>query len=375
MKTERLHNLLQIINNDFSNLSIISLAQNFVNTFTKNIQQPTPEQSQTFNTAKEELKNALSECDSNNFVPSQHKMLQKINGDKCLGVGLLTEFEIIMNNNILTPGDAVKKVSEHFTKVNEFSAAIQSALKSFETLEIGFEYTKENEYEVGFLLPCKLFNNDLEGLQKEVNLINRHMKAICELVGHEITSPQIRSVSTGSLEVFLNALPEVAQCIGECIEAIAILYLVILKLRKHRTELKEEKVPKKDLDPLEKHEKTRVEEEIKKLTNEIFKKYYKEKTKNRENELKIHLRQAIEFFANRIDKGVDIEVTPPELLSNEEDTEGNEVKKPNKKETEIIKTLQSQGKALLKITTRSEEIVLALPEPEVEDFEKNKKTQ
>lgn len=99
MQAERLHNLLHIIKNDFDSNSIISLAQNFVNTFSQNIQQPAPPHSQNFNAAKEKLKNALSECYSNNFVPSQYKMLQKIGGDKCLGVGLLTEFEKIMNEN------------------------------------------------------------------------------------------------------------------------------------------------------------------------------------------------------------------------------------------------------------------------------------
>lgn len=360
MNTERLHNLLHIIKNDFDKLDIISLSQNFVNTFTQNIQQPAPPHSQNFTTAKANLQNALSECYSNNFVPSQYKMLQKIGGDKCIGIGLLEEFEKIMNENILTPGDAVQKVGEHLKRLNKFFAAVQNALTSFETLGIEFEYTKDSEYEIGFLLPCKLFNNDLEGLQKEVNLINRHMKSIGEIAGQDTSSPQIRSFSSGSLEVFLNALPDVAQCIGECIEKITLLYLAILQIRKHRVELKKEKVPQKDLDPIEKYEKQRVKQEIEKLTE------------NRENELKGHLRKAIEFFANRIDKGVDIEVAPPELLLSDEESEENTDKKPTKKEAERIKLIQSQGKALLKIT-RSEEIVLSLPEPEVDDFTEKEK--
>lgn len=175
------------------------------------------------------------------------------------------------------------------------------------------------------------------------------------------------------MEVFLNISPEVAQCIGDSIERIIILYLAILQIRKHRKELKEANVPKKDLDPLEKHEKTRVEEEIKKMTDEVFNKYHKKKTPNRDKELKVALRKAIEFFANRIDKGVDIEVTPPELLSNTDDDE-SETKKPTKKETEIIKTLQAQGRSILKRTKRSEEIVLVLPENKVDDSKNNKNT-
>lgn len=177
--------------------------------------------------------------------------------------------------------------------------------------------------------------------------------------------------STGSFEVFLNALPDVAQCIGECIEKITLLYLAILQIRKHRIELRGANVPKKDLDPIEKYEKARVSEEIEKLTEEIFQKYHKEKTKNRENELKTHLRKAIEFFANRIDKGVDIEVTPPGLIDTTEHTDENSVPNQSKKENEIIKILQTQGKSLLKISSRSEEIVLALPEPSADEAEKD----
>lgn len=370
MNTERLYNLLLIIKHDFESLKIISVAKSFVNTFSQNIQQPSPQFSKDFNSAKINLKIVLSQCDSNNFVPSQYKMLLKIGGDKCIGLGLLSEFERIMNENFLTPGNAVTQVQEHFNIVTKFFTAVQTTISSFETLGIKLLHTQESEYEVGFLLPCKVLNNDLEGLQKEVNLINRHMKAICEIASRDTASPQIRSLSSGSIEVFLNALPEVARCIGECIEKITLLYLAVLQIRKYRLELKQAKVPKKDLDPIEKHEKTMVKDEIDKLTEEIFKKYHKEKTPNRANELKSHLRKAIEFFANRIDKGVDIEVTPPKLLPTEESTEENPEKKLNTNEAELIAMLQTQGRALLQIKTRSQEIVLALPEPEIEDSEK-----
>lgn len=173
MNVERLHNLLHIINNDFSNLDISSVGNNFVNTFTQNIQHPTPENSQNFNHAQQKLKNALLQCDSNNFMPSQQKILQKIDGNQYIGVGLLEKFEKIMNENTLTPGDAVKEVEKHFSKTAIFIAAVEGTLDNFETLKIDSDYTKENEYEIGFLFPCKFFNNDLEGFQKEVNLINR----------------------------------------------------------------------------------------------------------------------------------------------------------------------------------------------------------
>ncbi|MEW6002535.1 MAG: hypothetical protein AB1638_07825 [Nitrospirota bacterium] len=368
MNTERLYNLLQIIKHDFESLKIISVTKSFVSTFSQNIQQPSPQFSKDFNSAKINLKTVLSQCDSNNFVPSQYKMLLKIGGDKCTGLGLLSEFERIMNENILTPGNAVTQVQEHFNIVTKFFTAVQTTISSFETL--GIKYTKESEYEVGFLLPCKVLNNDLEGLQKELNLINRHMKAICEIASRDTASPQIRSLSSGSIEVFLNALPEVARCIGECIEKITLLYLAVLQIRKYRLELKQAKVPKKDLEPIEKHEKTMVKDEIDKLTEEIFKKYHKEKTPNRANELKGHLRKAIEFFANRIDKGVDIEVTPPKLFSTEGSTEENPAEKLNTSEAELIAMLRTQGRALLQIKSRSQEIVLALPEPEAEDSEK-----
>jgi hypothetical protein len=367
MNAEKLHTVIYDVAEEFKTLNIVGLVTNYVNTFAQNIQQPNPQNSQSFETHRTALQQTLEKATSNHFVPSQQKILNGIGGDACTGIGLFHKLESILEENVLTPGSAIQKLQEHLNKTTEFNTAVQNALNSFKTLGIEFDYPEENEFEVGFLFPCKIFNNDLDGLKKEVNLLNRHLKSISEIAGQDTSSPTIRAVSSGSLELFLNALPETAGLIGDAIQQIASLYLSVLQIRKLRNELKKEKVPKDKLDPLEEYEHEKVKKELEKLTADLFKKYHKGKTENREKELIGHLQKAIEYFANRIDRGVDIEITVPEAQEPEME-EGGDEKEVKKKAEEYKAKLDMQSKGRILVTLeRSSEPVLSLPEPEAQE--------
>jgi hypothetical protein len=370
MNAERLHNVLYELNEETSRNNVPALLKNFQNTFNQSITQPNPQTSAAFIELRDALWTILKGNRSNFLPPSSARIVTAIGGEQYYGNGLVTALQGIIDDNAATPGQAVSAIQEHIMKADELYASVKTAHESLEKLNVTCDFTEKDEYEVGILLPPELFDNNIDDLATELHLLNRHIKVFGELAGADTSNPTIRSISNGSLELFLNALPDVAKCIAEAIEYIVIMYLSILQIRKYRKELKEEKVPDDALKPLADHEKQRVTEELNRIAEELFKKYGK-KSANRNQELKGLLFKALSYLAKRIDQGADFEVSPPSDFEDLAEDASEEQKKQAKAQHEAAQLLLSTGQSVKRLPGRKQE-VLSLPEPRTTKEDKDK---
>lgn len=375
MNAERLHNVLYDLDAEVDKRGVASLLSNFHSTYNQSITQPNPETSEAFVKARDALSKELNRSVANAFSPSQARILSTIKGEPYYGNGLYDALQAIIGDNVATPGQAVSQIQEHIKVTNEFHAAVKSAHTALDKLHLECEYTGKNEYEIGVLLPGKLFNNNIDDLGTELHLLNRHLKVFGEIAGTDTASPTIRNISNGSVELFLNALPEVAECLAEGIEYLVILYLSILQIKKHRKDLKEkEKVPEETLKPLEAHEKERVSQEIERIAKELFKTHRKKKEKDRDKELRGLLIHALKYIGKRIDQGADFEVTPPSEFEEISDDASDEQKEQAKQQRVAAKALLEKGKSITQLPERKQQ-VLSLPEPEKTPGDKDEPQQ
>ena len=366
MNIERLNNLLYEIKTEVKVHSIPSLLQSFQTTFTQNINQPNQPNADAFIQAHDVLKEALNQCRSNRFSPSQRTLLESIGGAPFVGTGLMSTLEQIIQDNSATPGQAVTEVQKHVKKASEFFSTVENANANLEGLGIEYDFTQKDQYELGVLLPTDLFKNNLEGLAKEISLLNRHLKTFGELAEADTASPTLRCVSSGSLEFFLDSLPAVADCLSDAIQQIVLLYLAVLHIRKLRRELKEKKVPAKALKPVEDYEKERVTEELKRIAHDLFKRYRKKQDKVRDKELHALLVQALKYITRRIDQGVDFEVTPPSEFEEPAEDATEKAKKEHEQKVAHAKELSDRS-AKIKQLPKREQPILFLTEPKEEN--------
>jgi len=362
MNVERLHSILWDLDQEVSEKNLSQLLNQFHDTFNQSISQPNQDTSAAFIKVRNNLEQALKQSVANSLSPSAARHLELIGGGRFFGNGLIEALQSIVDTNTSTPGQAVAAIQEHNQKANEYYAAVKAANKALEKLSIEHDFTQNDEYEVGVLLPTDLFDNNIDELGTELHVLNRHLKIFGEIAGEDTSSPTIRSVSDGSLELFLNALPDVAECIAEAIEYVVIMYLSVLQIRKHREELKKNKVPKEVLAPVVDHEKKRVSDELDRIADELLKKHRKKPDKHRDQELKGHLLHALTYLAKRLDQGADFEVTPPQEFDAIPEDATDEQKKEAKAQRQRANQMLKSGQAVNQLPERTQE-VLSLPEP------------
>lgn len=363
MNLERFNSIMWDVVSDSENLNLTSLLQVFHKAFALNITQPNQPNADAFKKAHQALRDALKTSSCNSLSPSQKAFLDSISATDFIGDGLVIRLENIIETNLSVPGQAITEVQKHVENTINFFGQAKTIKETLEGMRIFCDFTRENEYEVGILFPSDLFNNNLEGLQKEIVKLNRHMKTFGLLAANDASSPTIRAVSNDTLDVFLNALPDVANCIVDAIKDIVLLYLAILQIKKYRIELKEKKVPAKVLAPIEMYEKERVSEDLEKIADKLIKEYGKKTEKTKDPEIRIALIGALNYLIRRLDQGVDFEVTPPtEFAEPKEGATEKAVEDQQKKKEDALK-LRERAAVIRELPPR-EKPVLCLSEPD-----------
>lgn len=371
MDTGRLNSLLFDIADEVKTMGLTNHLQKFHQTFSQSVNQPNQQTSTAFIQTRTALWDALASAPSNEFPPSYRKMIDKMNSGRFLGKGLRISLETILSENITTPGQAVEQVAEFNKQAQAFYGLVDSTHKNLKQLGVEYTFTSEDEYEIGALFPTDLFKNNIEGLEKELHLLDRHLKTFGEIAGQDTGSLTIRALASGTVELFLNALPGVATAIGDAIEKIVLVYLSILQIRQLRDEAKKKQMPEDIVKLMDKHEKDTITAEIDKIADEILKKYRKKSEKHRDKELRTHLVQALKYIAKRIDGGADFEVTPPSVEPDIASDATEDQKKQHQEREELHKALRLRGAATMQLPMR-EQPILALPEPRDDQGDKQK---
>lgn len=131
---------------------------------------------------------------------------------------------------------------------------------------------------------------------------------------------------------------------------IAVVYLTINEIRKHRKALKELKAPASEQKTIEQHEKQILEQEIKKASTEIMTKYGKGIEQGRKQELNTALSRSIKFIARSVDNGIEVEIIPPYLKSPEviQDSDNEQAQKDKQSKIKEFEKRSEQAEAIRK---------------------------
>ncbi len=158
-------------------------------------------------------------------------------------------------------------------------------------------------------------------------------------------------------------------------ERIVKLYKNIIDIRAAKDKLKELGVSKSEQKNVDKQEKEFFNKEIDKISLDLVKEFaVKEIETGRINELKISMKGHVLYIAKSIDKGLTIEINPPEItapaLSKDTDSEDKKAETKElrsnyertlkqieivQKSMDVVKTIGKTGVDLVKLITSSEE--------------------
>lgn len=362
MNTERLHSLIRLFIEANNKHNFINLLQNVENAYTQAVQNPSPENASAFNNAMDALRNAAVEFPLGSLSPSRRKLLKAIGGLNYYGDNLVRRIDNIIASAD-TPSNAITEIQQLRSGMQEFLSTVQALNENLNKLGVAVEDIPDDSAEIEILTPRSMVDGHLDEFIKEINHLNGAFSNIQEAVTGKRTHLDIRSLGSGSLELYLYVDVNTGAVLLSFITAVVLLINSILQIRHNRESLKQQDAPQNIIKGIKSWEDERIKSEIDTLCNEILE-HYKGK-EGRKNELSTALSKSLNRLADRIDRGMEIDVTTAATV-----TDTGEGKSPT--ELEQIEAMRRSIESIQENTNvinqleRNQEPVLQLPLTEEE---------
>ncbi len=342
MNAERLHAIAIELQTELDETELPGKVQELVNALQNAVNQPQANHQQILGGALENLYAVLSDVPSNAFSPGWCQVVDEIGGTQLLGHVLQERIQGIFQRNQITPSVALQEMQEIQQSLEAFKNAIDQIVEGLKCLEVGAEELEPGECELGVVVPRDAVDNKLGEFAKELNELCFVFKTFSEIATGKPDEFKIKTLSSSELMVYLEMIPRVAACVAVAVERIIALYKKLLEIRKLKSDLENEGVPKGKTKSIEEHADGMMQVGIDKISKDIAKQFCRNSDESRKNELGNQLRIALNKIANRIDAGYNIEVRVEPL----EESEGEDETKRDQDTTKNISLIQKASKTL-----------------------------
>jgi hypothetical protein len=313
MNAERLHALVDRIDTELQQTKAVDNLIALSNALQSVVNQSTAQSQQQLASALSSFRSDMAASDIENWSPAWIESLNEIGFSDFLGTRLLQRVDRIIATNAITPAVAKQQADEIRTSLENLRRAVSNLQDAFSTFGIGAETLEPGECEVGFLIPRRTVDNELFHFASELKEIDFILRTITEIATGDVEATKIRTISSTDFLILLAEHSAQAALLAAVVERLIAGYKKILEIRKLHGELSL-LVGKKALKEVEKQAEATMVETIKSAVDQAIKSYPK-KDAGRKNELKNALESALRKLADRIDRGVNIEIRIEPLLS------------------------------------------------------------
>ena len=220
----------------------------------------------------------------------------------------------------------------------------------------------KDQAEVEVLIPSTLIDDSLGGLAIEAKKLDAALRNVVECASGSRPDLKIRSVASGSVEIFLVVDLVSGAQILILISSILALINTILNLRMSRDAYAQAGIPEDVLVRLKALEDEKRDETLEQLANELSAKIQDE---HRRNEIDDSVRRSVRYIADRIDRGMNVDVAIlPEAAPMEEPPQqnGGEADVLAQAKWNIAQSMKERRRI-----NRHAEPVLALPFPQANE--------
>ncbi len=309
MNVEKLNSLALSLVEENNNLHYVKLFSDVTKTLQNIVNQPNQPQHQTnLATQLKSLQKALSNSLVNDFSPAWYQVLVELEIDDIMGNKLSKKINEIIQKNQITPAQAHQDLVKIYQKLNTKITGFTNIINGLKILDFGFDELKDNECEIGILIPRKYIENDLGKFGNEIKELNFILNNYSELIIGKKESFQIRNLSTSEPLITVATITAIAAGIAKTIGWLIDNYKKLLEIKQLKQKLKEQGLSNEELKGIDKHSNDFMEKAIDDIVNKMAKEYSGNGDNARKNELLNGIRISLNKIANRIDKGFNFEV-------------------------------------------------------------------
>lgn len=358
MNANRLHALLIKLRDDLAATQLHPAMQQLLSALQKLIQQTNADRQTAVGNALKKVYAALDQSEVDEFSPAWTEMIAEIGFADCLGTALRDRLSEEFKGAEMTPTLVRESVEELAKRIAALQTAATQGIAALDALSIGSDELNVGECELGFMIPPASINHRLDEFSKECKEFDLIFGTFSELVTGKRDHYEIKTISSSDFSVFLDSAPIVAAAVATAVERILAGYKKLLEIRKLRSELVDQDVPKSALADVDAHANNHMDALIDTITEQLIDDHGSKHDSGRKNELRNFVRLSLNKVANRIDRGYHIEVRIGEL-PDEADSEND----TDDQLAEHVRTIREAAEALQFINTAGLP-VLRLPEAE-----------
>ena len=324
MNADRLHALLKLLREDFRRTKLPQRMEKLSAALQQLVQSQHPNHKQAVGNALKEALKGTEESEIEDLSPAWKEMLVEIGYADSLGDALSRRLNDSFRQSDITPNIVKEEVDELKNEITTLNNAVTSGISAFDALSVGAEELDPGDCELGFMVPKEAIDFRLDEFAKECKEFDFIFGTFSEVVTGRRDHYKISTISSSDLSVFLESLPAVAALVAAAAERIVAFYKQILEVRKLRSEMLKQDVPKEAFAAIDEHENSKMSNAITDIAKEIIEEHGDKHDAGRANELESSLRISLHKLANRIDRGYHIEVRIGLLPEPTEEEPGDE---------------------------------------------------
>lgn len=250
----------------------------------------------------------------NHYPISNYKILQEIEGNIFFGNEARAYLDEILSVKTFDKSVIINELRKYQTKRASFIESITALAKAFLLLHVDVHFSR-TDFEIGLLIPESTKLNTIKNVSRELNKFDVFLKTVKEVVGEVSDDNQLTFINKGSNEFFSIDSEATATFISLATSKILLLYTKILEIKKLKKQLDAVQGVKKSESEYLSSDKEFYKQESEKIAQSLLKEFVDKKTVGNEryNELEIRVKGGMKYLAQTFDKGIIVEITPPEL--------------------------------------------------------------
>jgi len=241
------------------------------------------------------------------FEPSQIKATNEINGHDYFLSDTPSAFSTIINDNPLTPAVARDRINHIISNRRAYINTLTQLNEKLEAVGVEPLELAEDEAEIGFQIPRSMFSNQLDLMTKELNKINRILRAFSELETGSIEPVKIKTISTSDPLFFFGISTPVIIAVGEAVKWGLNLWKEVEEIRLARAQTQKIKsIPEEETQTFFDRRITEsIETAISRKLDELLS---TKQRGGREHEQRQDLNFALDYIMAAIERGLTVEI-------------------------------------------------------------------
>ena len=324
--------------------------------------------SQTFKDQLDSFRLKLQHSSLNDAESELLETLQKQELTGFVGNGLFNKIKAVLNENQLTPNLASVDLEKLRIETTEKLNAVTAIDVSFTELGVDIWRLDEGSAEMLISLPIEEETKTLEDLAKEAKDWHRICEAISETFDVDRNRVTIRSVASGSVLLYLAAVPPFIYGVAKCLKGVNQILAEVIKMKMLFKQLVDSKLPEPILKDVETHNLGKAKIDLEQLASTLVEEHYKGSDVGRKNELKNSLSISLQRLSQKLAVGakVNLRLTAPSKPKVPEGEEATDEQKAALQKVELFEKVQLEvdsSKSMLDYKDHVNELVAALPAP------------